>query len=843
MSADYNVRVHRFRFGDWRPSAIKSLASDPFSGKVAVGREDGDVEICDSHYKWYTQAKLPGKKDFQLQSITWSTQKEEAGRLFGISLRGFIYELDIASLSIKNIRDSYGGSAWCLASSARDASLAVGCVDSAVRIFSYDGGELEFLRGLQPTGARILCVAFHPKEPRLLMGCADGTIRCVDEKTGNSIFRMTGDIYRGMTTYIWSMKVLTDSTVITGDGRGNVQLWDGNAGVLMLNIHQHTAEILSIAVSSDESQVFTSGVDGRVVCIRKVGAASAINKDYTIMEYDSPSDSQWVYTSSHGPHSHDVYSLAICRRNGEDILISGGLDSKICEYSVSEFQKVRPSWIRPVPARGLIQHSDDYRLVVMRHRHRVDIWKIDILDTNEFYEYPKKNKKNKKSKIEKIEDIVSSNNNNSVINGDENCQLCLRMEIKGQDNVHCSMLSPDGRHLAVSSYSGTRLWSIEENSNGSLDVCPITLPSQARGFCHALVFSSDGKRLAVFTSKGLLLLMELISKESVKLKNTENNSNGDSVINEDSVADSDDDIGSEEAEDEEEFLNQGDYDSDGEENFSSDDEDEDNNISSDEEEENNENKSNTEVKLIHVFDHHNHVFESMKNKKGSDFVKGKRFGLSHVGSNLVISSDGQFLAVTDANRGIYVYEVDLLRMHWRLPDMLVPITDVSFHPECPTSLVVVLSNNTFMIYDVELLTLSPWSEENTDKIPAVLKNTPGPLEGVAFNPSSDMSMFLYGQGFCVNVDIGQLVPKVPKTITSNVLSNASFGSKRKDKKKPVSKRRRGESLDPNFAIINKYRGIIHVGFMNDNQIVVIENPWVRILEQLPDTLQKKRYGT
>ena len=41
--------VHRFRFGNWMPSAVKALAVDQlFSNKVAVGREDGDIEV--SHF-------------------------------------------------------------------------------------------------------------------------------------------------------------------------------------------------------------------------------------------------------------------------------------------------------------------------------------------------------------------------------------------------------------------------------------------------------------------------------------------------------------------------------------------------------------------------------------------------------------------------------------------------------------------------------------------------------------------------------------------------------------------------------------------------------------------------
>ena len=41
MTAD----IHRLRFGNWMPSAIKSIACDTFTNHVAIGRIDGDVEV------------------------------------------------------------------------------------------------------------------------------------------------------------------------------------------------------------------------------------------------------------------------------------------------------------------------------------------------------------------------------------------------------------------------------------------------------------------------------------------------------------------------------------------------------------------------------------------------------------------------------------------------------------------------------------------------------------------------------------------------------------------------------------------------------------------------------
>ena len=158
-----------------------------------MGRSDGDIEILDANSKYYSQARVPGMKNFKLQSLVWSTV--EQNRLFGISLRGFLFEVDLGALRIKNIRDSYGGAAWCLATSPRSPVLAVGCEDGAVRIFRYsdsvDGASssraeplssfLEYTRTLPTSGARVLCCSFHPTQPKLFIGCSDSTIRCLDE--------------------------------------------------------------------------------------------------------------------------------------------------------------------------------------------------------------------------------------------------------------------------------------------------------------------------------------------------------------------------------------------------------------------------------------------------------------------------------------------------------------------------------------------------------------------------------------------------------------------------------------------------------------------------------------
>jgi WD40 repeat protein len=252
--------------------------------------------------------------------------------------------------------------------------IGVGCEDGSAKLFSYADSGLEYVRSMQPTGSRVLCLCFDPSQPRLFAGCADGTIRCFNEVTGVSMFRLTGDATKGLPTAIWSLHVTKDSTVVSGDNRGQLQFWNGASGdELLCTLQQHTAPVLAICSSAEGDRVFASGVDSRVICVNRLhrqahhedrhghGAASGASAgEGSSSSAADPSQWKWVYASAHRPHSHDVQALAVVPvgREGEQgrplagpMLISGSEDCKLCVYSVNDFVGARPTWVLPVPAR------------------------------------------------------------------------------------------------------------------------------------------------------------------------------------------------------------------------------------------------------------------------------------------------------------------------------------------------------------------------------------------------------------------------------------------------------------------------------------------------------------
>jgi U3 small nucleolar RNA-associated protein 4 len=339
-----------------------------------------------------------------------------------------------------------------------------------VRIFQYDT-TLEYSRAYPSTNSRVLSICHHPSQARIFLGCADGTIRCHDTQTGRGILRMRGEQKNQQKCLILSLVVTSHSLLVSGDNFGNVQIWNGELGVLSMTFHQHTAEILALALSSDESKIFASGVDSRVICIQKLSS-------------EEDQEGQWIYSSAHRSHSHDVYALAIKSRktasdgvSSSDLLLSGGLDGKICQYSVNQFAVTRPSWILPVSGRKIVSSSTDGSLVAVCQRRQVDIWAVNCAG--------------------KQPSTVKT------------CNLACQLQLKDEDHVSCFAMSPSAKYLALSSASGTKIWQIMRSGDADVELERITLPSAIRGHALAFCFASSANLVAISLSTGDIAIAKL----------------------------------------------------------------------------------------------------------------------------------------------------------------------------------------------------------------------------------------------------------------------------------------------------------------------------------------------
>lgn len=185
------------------PQAVHALATHPNGRLVAVGREDGDIELAVPAEGYRIEVRVPGQKGKGLRSLAWVEALEVHGlqersepvdppRLFGCGLDGTVFEVDLLRLCYHNVRDAYGGAAWCMRAASSIALLAVGCEDGSVRLFTTEGGGLEYKRSFASTGSRVLSVAWGARDDVLLAGCADSLIHCFDAASGQGLVSAWG---------------------------------------------------------------------------------------------------------------------------------------------------------------------------------------------------------------------------------------------------------------------------------------------------------------------------------------------------------------------------------------------------------------------------------------------------------------------------------------------------------------------------------------------------------------------------------------------------------------------------------------------------------------------------
>jgi hypothetical protein len=59
---------------------------------------------------------------------------------------------------------------------------------------------------------------------------------------------------------------------------------------------------------------------------------------------------------------------------------------------------------------------------------------------------------------------------------------------------------------------------------------------------------------------------------------------------------------------------------------------------------------------------------------------------------------------------------------------------------------------------------------------------------------------------------------------------------------PKRKSRKSTGSCTNFTVCLRYNEMLYQGFVSENEMVVVEEPWMSILEELPDALARRAYG-
>ena len=359
--------IHRCRFVPYPASTInalafshsstsKGLAKTPPNLRLAIGRANGNIEIWNPQRgHWVQESILRGGKDRSIEGLVWThdlegkpedaDKKEVPGRLrlFSIGYSTVITEWDLALG--KPIRHSGGnyGEIWCMAAQPRwqapqrsavpstkakegqmsEQHLAVGCADGTVVLHSTTDGDLRFLRTLaRPSGkkSRVLCITFSGRE-KIVAGYADSTIRILNMSNDRQLSSMSlGAAQSGGPSEIlvWSIKCLSDGTIVSGDSTGEIRFWDGQNYTMLQRIKSHKADILDLAVSADDMTIFSGGMDRRTTMYRRTGATTKGKRN------------RWAEISHQRHHSHDIKTMATFESSSMSVVVSGG--ERMCSF-------------------------------------------------------------------------------------------------------------------------------------------------------------------------------------------------------------------------------------------------------------------------------------------------------------------------------------------------------------------------------------------------------------------------------------------------------------------------------------------------------------------------------
>ncbi len=196
-------------------------------------------------------------------------------------------------------------------------SIAVGCADGAIVLHSTEDGGLRFKKLVARSskkGSRVLSLTFQNRHT-VITGHADSTIRVYDIRNGRQVRNITlggGPKGAPRETLVWSVRCLSDGSLVSGDSTGMMCFWDGKTYSLMQRIRAHDADILDVAVSADGQSVFSGGMD-RKTCFYKRSS-----------DGNAGGNMRWAKISHSRLHEHDVKTMATYESKNLSVLASGG---------------------------------------------------------------------------------------------------------------------------------------------------------------------------------------------------------------------------------------------------------------------------------------------------------------------------------------------------------------------------------------------------------------------------------------------------------------------------------------------------------------------------------------
>lgn len=465
-------KVHRVRFFDYMPCAIKAMAFNGHTDRLALARDQGSLEIFNFSDNYCQEKVIPGRDGRSVEALCWV-----GSRLFSAGLDGLITEYDLENLRPKYAVDAYGGPLWSLRSNPQGTLLAVSCEDGTVKLFEILEEGIQFQRNLDRQKGRIISVSWHPSGTKIAGGMMD-MIRIFDVETGHATHRMLVERSVGAAknreVVVWSLVFLSNNTIISGDSAGKVQIWDSVTGTLVRNHFITKWDVLALSVDQDESSLIAGTSEGTVVQFQFLSSS------------EERQDKEWVRTRTFKNHTHDVRALV----QTDTAVLSGGMDTQLVvrplldkvEKNTAESAQRKIAF----PFKSLVSCAKKAGLLLFQFPDHLEVWR---LGESEGQGKPGDSLPVKR-KPEKL----------------------IQLKRKGEDHICCSALSPCGSWLAYSTASSVRLYRLQHSEN-SISLTKISKLPKVLCSAHQLCFSSDSTKLFVSSHQSSVIVTAISETE------------------------------------------------------------------------------------------------------------------------------------------------------------------------------------------------------------------------------------------------------------------------------------------------------------------------------------------
>lgn len=382
--------------------------------------------------------------------------------------------------------------------------------------------SLSFLRGFEAQEGRVLSLAWHPGGEYIVVGGADSILRKLDVQSGRCVLRITLDDFKARSTLVWDVKFLGDFTIVSADSVGKVQLWNGKHGTLIQAFQLHQADVLTLAVSAGEDEIYSSGVDQRVLCIHKVKSEG----------------SKWVKSGEVRAHTHDVRALSL---SSSGLLASGGVDTQLVVCSTNSFDVGSCVKYHPFPDSSrffsvaskanvlMLQSSSSLKFWQLSTQHRTastsssasasasSLQLLPIVNSGVDSEAESSTSQASKKRTSNSRRSTASASMSQQRHPFSHCTNgmpvnFLEIQCKGPGFILSSALSQDASYIALSTVDHLWLYHVEHGSLTARCIKDADLP------CYKMSFTTDGRTLILATVDQGVKMVDVSDVEEVNLE-------------------------------------------------------------------------------------------------------------------------------------------------------------------------------------------------------------------------------------------------------------------------------------------------------------------------------------